>query len=113
MDTVSKRYKENVAILDIRGAVGYKNRAKFGEALFEAVASRDGVIVNFDDMTQIDGISLGVLLGASFVANQRGIKLVLLNVQDDAAQRLGLARLNDDFERYDYEDEALESCKKK
>ena len=111
---LSVRIRENVAILDISGDIVGDARLALGEAIQEQVDSdRDGVIVNLEEVPVMDSVGLGMLVAGYTSLTRKGKKIVLLNVGRSVRYLLVITKLDTVFEKYDDEDEALASFKKK
>ncbi|MBD3183066.1 anti-sigma factor antagonist [Candidatus Poribacteria bacterium] len=111
---ISVRYRENVAILDISGEIIGDARLNLDEAIQEQVeAGRSGLIINLEEVPMMDSVGLGILVAAYTSLAKRGKKMVLLNVGRSVKYLLVVTKLDQIFEKYDDEDEALENFEEK
>ncbi len=109
---VSKRYRDNVAILDISGEIIGDSRLDLNKVIQEEIeADRAGLILNLEEVPMMDSVGLGMLVGAYTSLTRKKTKLVLLNVGRSVRYLLVVTKLDQVFEKYDDEDEALESIK--
>ncbi len=109
---VSTRYRDNVAILDITGEIIGDSRFDLNKVIQEEVeANRAGLILNLEEVPMMDSVGLGMLVGAYTSLTRKKTKLVLLNVGRSVRYLLVVTKLDQVFEKYDDEDEALESIK--
>lgn len=109
---ISTRYRDNVAILDISGEIIGDARFDLNKAIQEEVeANRAGLILNLEEVPMMDSVGLGMLVGAYTSLTRRGAKVVLLNAGRSVRYLLVITKLDQVFEKYDDEDEALESFK--
>ena len=109
---VSTRYRDNVAILDITGEIIGDSRFDLNKVIQEEVeANRAGLILNLEEVPMMDSVGLGMLVGAYTSLTRKKTKLVLLNVGRSVRYLLVVTKLDQVFEKYDDEDEALENIK--
>ncbi len=110
---ISTRYRDNVVILDITGEVIGEARFDLNSAIQEYVDSdRAGLILNLEEVPMMDSVGLGMLVAAYTSLARKGNKVVLLNVGRSIRYLLVITKLDQIFEKYDDEDEAVESFKK-
>ena len=109
---VSARYRDNVAILDISGEIIGDARFDLNKYIQEEIeANRAGLILNLEEVPMMDSVGLGMLVGAYTSLTRKGTKVVLLNAGRSVRYLLVVTKLDQVFEKYDDEDEALESFK--
>ena len=109
---ISKRYRDNVAILDITGEIIGEARFDLNAAFQEEIDSdRAGLILNLEEVPMMDSVGLGMLVAAYTSLARKDTKVVLLNVGRSIRYLLVITKLDQIFEKYDDEDEALESFK--
>jgi anti-sigma B factor antagonist len=109
---ISKRYRENVAILDISGEIIGDARFDLNTAIQKEIdANRTGLILNLEEVPMMDSVGLGMLVAAYTSLTRNDAKMVLLNVGRSIRYLLVITKLDQIFEKYDDEDEALESFK--
>jgi anti-sigma B factor antagonist len=109
---ISTRYRDNVAILDITGEIIGDARFDLNTAIQEQVDSdRVGLILNLEEVPMMDSVGLGMLVAAYTSLARKGTKMVLLNVGRSIRYLLVITKLDQIFEKYDDEDEAVESFK--
>ena len=110
---VSARYRDNVAILDISGEIIGDARFDLNKVIQEEVeADRAGLILNLEEVPMMDSVGLGMLVAAYTSLTRKGAKVALLNVGRSVRYLLVVTKLDQVFEKYDDEDEAIESFKK-
>jgi len=110
---VSLRYRDNVAILDISGEIIGEARFELNKAIQEQVdANRAGIILNLEEVPMMDSVGLGMLIAAYTSLTKKQSKMVLLNVGRSIKYLLVITKLDQIFEKYDDEDEAVDSFKK-
>ncbi len=109
---ISKRYRDNVAILDISGEIIGDARFDLNTAIQKEIdANRTGLILNLEEVPMMDSVGLGMLVAAYTSLTRNDAKMVLLNVGRSIRYLLVITKLDQIFEKYDDEDEALESFK--
>jgi anti-sigma B factor antagonist len=109
---ISKRYRENVAILDISGEIIGDARFDLNTAIQKEIdANRTGLILNLEEVPMMDSVGLGMLVAAYTSLTRNDAKMVLLNVGRSIRYLLVITKLDQIFEKFDDEDEALESFK--
>ncbi len=110
---VSVKYQNGNAILRVSGNILGDDRLKLSEAIQEQVESGyTNVVLNLEKVDIMDSVGLGMLVGAYTSLNRKDVKLILSNVGRSVNYLLTVAKLNQIFERYDTEDEALASLQK-
>ncbi len=109
---ISKRYRDNVAILDISGEIIGDARFDLNTAIQKEIdANRTGLILNLEEVPMMDSVGLGMLVAAYTSLTRNDAKMVLLNAGRSVRYLLVITKLDQIFEKYDDEDEALESFK--
>ena len=110
---ISTRYSDNnVAILDISGEIIGDARLELNEAIQKEIESdRKGLILNLEEVPMMDSVGLGMLVAAYTSLTKKETKMVLLNVGRSVRYLLTITKLDQVFEKYDDEEEALESFK--
>ena len=109
---ISTRYRDNVAILDISGEIIGDARFDLNKVIqAEVEANRAGMILNLEEVPMMDSVGLGMLVGTYTSLTRKSSKMVLLNVGRSVRYLLVITKLDQVFEKYDDEDEALESFK--
>jgi anti-sigma B factor antagonist len=107
---ICTRYHGNVAILDITGEIIGDARFDLNKAIQEEIESdRKGLILNLEEVPMMDSVGLGMLVAAYTSLARKETKMVLLNVGRSIRYLLTITKLDQVFEKYDDEDEALES----
>jgi anti-sigma B factor antagonist len=110
---ITTRIRDNVAILDIIGEIIGDARFDLNTAIQEQVDSNiDGLILNLDEVPMMDSVGLGMLVAAYTSLTKKEKKVVLLNVGRSVRYLLVVTKLDQIFEKYDDEDDAIESFKK-
>lgn len=109
---ISKRYRDSVAILDISGEIIGDARFDLNTAIQKEIdANRTGLILNLEEVPMMDSVGLGMLVAAYTSLTRNDAKMVLLNVGRSIRYLLVITKLDQIFEKFDDEDEALESFK--
>ena len=109
---ISARYRDNVAILDITGEIIGDARFDLNKAIQEEIDSdREGLVLNLEEVPMMDSVGLGMMVAAYTSLARKETKMVLLNVGRSIRYLLTITKLDQIFEKYDDEDEALESFK--
>ena len=110
---ISTRYRDNMAILDITGEIIGDARFDLNTAIQEQINSDSaGLILNLEEVPMMDSVGLGMLVAAYTSLTRKEGKMVLLNVGRSIRYLLVITKLDRIFEKYDDEDEAIESLKK-
>ena len=110
---ISTRYRDSVAILDITGEIIGEARFELNKAIQEQIDSnRTGIILNLEEVPMMDSVGLGMLIAAYTSLTKKGTKMVLLNAGRSIRYLLVITKLDQIFEKYDDEDEAITSFKK-
>jgi anti-sigma B factor antagonist len=110
---VNKRYKDNVVILDISGEIIGDSRFELNKIIQEQVdANYAGIILNLEEVPMMDSVGLGMLIAAYTSLTKKESKMVLLNAGRSVRYLLVITKLDQIFEKYDDEDEAIASFKK-
>ncbi len=107
---ISTRFRDNVAILDIKGDIVKNSRFVLNEHIQEQID--DGIfmiILNLEEVPMMDSVALGVIIAGLTQLIKKYGKLVLLNVGRSVRYLLVVTQLDQYFEKYDDEDKALES----
>lgn len=109
---ISTRFRDDLAILDITGEIIGDARFDLNTAIQKQIDSdRAGLILNLEEVPMMDSVGLGMLVAAYTSLARKGTKMVLLNVGRSVRYLLVITKLDQVFEKYDDEDEALESFK--
>ena len=110
---ISTRYRDNVAILDISGEIIGDARFDLNAAIQEQIDSnRAGLILNLEEVPMMDSVGLGMLVAAYTSLSRKQTQMALLNVGRSVRYLLVITKLDQIFEKYDDEEEALESFRK-
>ena len=107
MDISIKYQKENV-ILRISGSILGEDRIQLSDKIQELVD--DGgknVVLNLQDVDLMDSVGLGMLVALRASLMRREVRLLLSNVDRSVRSLLLITKLNNVFELYDTEDEAI------
>lgn len=111
---ISTRHRDNVAILDIRGDIIGDNRFDLNKKIQEQIDSEIlMIILNLDEVPIMDSVALGVITAGLTQLIKKGGKLALLNVGEKVKYLLVVTKLDKIFEKYDNEDKAVQSFRKK
>ncbi len=107
MDISVEYQKENV-ILRISGSILGEDRIQLSDRIQELVD--DGgknVVLNFQDVDLMDSVGLGMLVALRASLMRSEVRLLLSNVDRSVKSLLLITKLNNVFDLYDTEDEAL------
>ena len=107
MDLSIKYQKENV-ILRISGSILGEDRIQLSDKIQELVD--DGgknVVLNLQDVDLMDSVGLGMLVALRTSLLRSEVRLLLSNVDRSVRSLLLITKLNNVFDLYDTEDEAL------
>ncbi|MDD5433250.1 MAG: STAS domain-containing protein [Candidatus Pacebacteria bacterium] len=113
---ISVRYKEDITIFDLWGELVGDARFDFNKILREELDKphnkpQKGIIINLKEVPMIDSVGLGIFVAAYTTLTKQSQKLVLLNVGRSIRYLLITTKLNQIFEKYYDEEEAIESFK--
>ena len=107
---ITTMYQGQNAILRLSGDILGDDRLKLYETIQEQLEKGyPQLVLNFEKVTLMDSVGLGVLIAAHTSLSRAGVKLALSNVGRSVNYMLTIARLNQVFDKYDTEDEALSS----
>ena len=107
MDILVKYQKENV-ILRISGSILGEDRIQLSDKIQELVDNGGkNVVLNLQDVDLMDSVGLGMLVALRASLMRREVRLLLSNVDRSVRSLLLITKLNNVFELYDTEDEAL------
>ena len=111
---IEVRYRNNIAIIDVEGEI--IGDARFAlEKLIDGLAHKDevlGIILNLEEVPMVDSVGLGIWYARWRDMFKKGFRLVFLNCSRGVRYLLVITKLDQVFEQYDDEDEALKSFKK-
>lgn len=107
---ITERYQDNKAILRLAGSILGEDRLKLNEAIQTQVEKGyDRLVLNFKDVDAMDSVGLGMLIAVHTSLSRRDAKMVLSNVGRSVNYLLTITSLNQVFEKYDTENDALNS----
>jgi len=107
---ITKRYQDQSAILRLSGDILGDDRLELYESIQEQLEKGYAqLVLNFEKVNLMDSVGLGVLIAAHTSLSRSGAKLALSNVGGPVSYLLTIAKLNQVFDKYDTEDEALAS----
>ncbi|NQU82986.1 MAG: STAS domain-containing protein [Parcubacteria group bacterium] len=111
--SIDRRISDDIAILDVAGEIIGDRRFDLNEAIQGSMdlPNNKGIILNLMKVPMMDSVGLGMLIGAYTYLTRKGTKVVLLNVGRSVRYLLVITKLDQVFEKYDSEYEALESFK--
>ncbi len=108
------RYRDGIAILDIKGDVIGDGRFVLNKNLQEQVNNDvSGVILNLFEVSIMDSVALGLITAWLTSLLKKDGRLVLLNVGRNVKYLLVVEKLDKFFKQYDDEDRAIKSFGKK
>ena len=107
MDISVKHQEENV-ILRVSGSILGEDRLQLSDKIQELVDNGGkNVVLNFQDVDLMDSVGLGMLVALRASLMRREVRLLLSNVDRSVKSLLLITKLNNVFDLYDTEDEAL------
>lgn len=107
MDISIKYQNENV-ILGISGSILGEDRIQLSDKIQELVDNGGkNVVLNLQDVDLMDSVGLGMLVALRTSLMRREVRLLLSNVDRSVRSLLLITKLNNVFDLYDTEDEAL------
>ena len=107
---ITERYQDNKAILRLAGSILGEDRLKLNEAIQTQVEKGYyRLVLNFKDVDAMDSVGLGMLIAVHTSLSRRDAKMVLSNVGRSVNYLLTITSLNQVFEKYDTENDALNS----
>jgi len=107
---ITERYQDNKAILRLSGSILGEDRLKLNEVIQRQVDNGyNHLLLNFKDVDSMDSVGLGMLIAVHTSLSRRGAQMVFSNVGRSVNYLLTITRLNQVFEKYDTENEALAS----
>ena len=105
---ISIKYQKEDVILRISGSILGEDRIQLSDKIQELVD--DGgknVVLNLQDVDLMDSVGLGMLVALRASLMRREVRLLLSNVDRSVRSLLLITKLNNVFELYDTEDEAI------
>lgn len=105
---ISVEYQKESVILRVSGSILGEDRIELSDKIQELVD--DGgknVVLNFRDVDLMDSVGLGMLVALRTSLMRREVKLLLSNVDRSVRSLLLITKLNNVFDLYDTEEEAL------
>ncbi len=110
---VSTRYRDGITILDIVGEIIGNARFELNNVMQEIFGDDcNGIIMNLEEVPMLDSVGLGMITGVYTEMARKEKRLILLNAGQSIQYLLVITKLYQIFEKYNDEDEALESFKK-
>ena len=107
MDITVKYQNENV-ILRVSGSILGEDRIQLSDKIQELVDNGGkNVVLNLQDVDLMDSVGLGMLVALRTSLERREVKLLLSNVDRSVRSLLLITKLNNVFDLYDTEDDAL------
>lgn len=105
---ISVKYQNENVILRISGSILGEDRIELSDKIQELVDNGGkNVILNLQDVDLMDSVGLGMLVALRASLQRREVKLLLSNVDRSVRSLLLITKLNNVFDLYDSEDEAL------
>lgn len=105
---ISVQYQKENVILRISGSILGEDRIQLSDGIQEFV--EDGgknIVLNLRDVDLMDSVGLGMLVALRTSLMRREVRLLLSNVDRSVKSLLFITKLNNVFDLYDTEDEAL------
>jgi anti-sigma B factor antagonist len=110
---VEIRQKEGVTVLDIDGRIIGSESLALKNIIDEEMGSaEDGevkMLLNMKHVRAMDSSALGIVIAAYISVQRRGGRIALLNVSGSINSLIVMSKLLTIFDRYDDEDDAIES----
>lgn len=107
MDITVKYQQENV-ILRVSGSILGEDRIQLSDKIQELVDNGGkNVVLNLQDVDLMDSVGLGMLVALRNSLERREVKLLLSNVDRSVRSLLLITKLNNVFDLYGTEAEAL------
>ena len=110
---VEIRQKEGVTVLDIDGRIIGSESLALKNIIDEEMGSaEDGevkMLLNMKHVRAMDSSALGIVIAAYTSVQRRGGRIALLNVSGSINSLIVMSKLLTIFDRYDDEDDAIES----
>ncbi len=107
MDISVKYEKENV-IFRVSGSILGDDRLQLSDKIEELVESGGkNVVLNLQDVDLMDSVGLGMMVALRASLMRREVRLLLSNVDRSVRSLLLITKLNNVFDLYDTEAEAL------
>ena len=105
---ISVRYQQENVILKVSGSILGEDRLQLSDKIQELVDSGGkNIVLNFQDVDLMDSVGLGMLVALRASLMRREVRLLLSNVDRSVKSLLLITKLNNVFDLYDTEDEAL------
>ena len=105
---ISVKYQQENVILRVSGSILGEDRIQLSDKIQELVDSGGkNVVLNFQDVDLMDSVGLGMLVAMRASLMHREVRLLLSNVDRSVKSLLLITKLNNVFDLYDTEDEAL------
>ena len=105
---ISVKYQQENVILRVSGSILGEDRIQLSDKIQELVDSGGkNVVLNFQDVDLMDSVGLGMLVALRASLMRREVRLLLSNVDRSVKSLLLITKLNNVFDLYDTEDEAL------
>ncbi len=106
---ITTRHREGVTILDIEGrlTIGLGDLA-LRKAVTEALGAGSRILLmNLAAVTRLDSSGIGELVSSFTTVTSTGGKLALVNLSAEASDAVHISFLDDVFDVYENEDEAI------
>ena len=105
---ISVKYQNENVILRVSGSILGEDRIQLSDKIQELVDSGGkNVVLNFQNVDLMDSVGLGMLVALRASLMRREVRLLLSNVDRSVRSLLLITKLNNVFDLYDTEDEAL------
>lgn len=101
---------DGIAIVSPSGELDLSTAELLRERLSKAISSADaGVVVDLRNVTFMDSVTLGILLGAMRRAKEKGVRFALASPSEHDRRVISMTRLDEVFEVHDDIDGAINS----
>jgi anti-sigma B factor antagonist len=105
---ISVKYQKDNAILRVSGSILGDDRIKLNEKIQGLVdGGAKNILLNLKEVGLMDSVGLGMLVALRASLIRREVRLVLSNVDKSVKSLLLITKLNNVFDLYDTEDDAL------
>jgi len=111
---ISKREIDGVVVLDIAGEIIGDRRLEFAHEIWDCIErGQMKIILNVEEVPMMDSVGLGMIsMAHSIIQGGEEKGIVLLNPGRSIRYLLAIVHLNQLFEQYEDEDEAIASFRK-
>lgn len=110
---IDTRQKDGVTVLDIDGRIIEPESVALKNIIDEEIGSAEAgevrMLLNMKHVQAMDSSGLGIVIAAYTSVQRRGGRIALLNVRENINSLIVMSKLLAIFDRYDNEEEAIQS----